>query len=541
MAERTHLSIGEVLSLLREEFPDVTISKIRFLESQGLVDPERTPSGYRKFYDHDVERLRWILRQQRENFLPLKVIRGRLSEGADRKPPVEHTAEHPAMTPPRPPSSSVASVTELHPGSSGTSQRLFEPESPEGSRGAQSEGSRGTQPQGSQGTPPETQAPPPARTSKPGGPEDQSATDNGRAARSDAPAGSAGGTEGASTASSGQAAQAPTGSKGSVPAAKSAPPFDQEAEESTRGQEATSSSSSSTADDSSAASAGGTQPAGAKPRRSRNRSGLFGGEAAPAGESEGDARGSAKRQKRGPAKGRSGAAAEGGEAVEGSAQEPAPADQKPASKPEAPASKPEAPASKPEAPAAETKAPASKPEAPAAETKAPAAAQAPEASEKPAQGPAAEEPAAKATSGDSRDSSAQRSRRARAEAEDNSYTLEELAQACGMAEEDLSQLAQFGLIVPVGSANGTFYPPEALDIAKAASGFADHGIEARHLRAWRTSAEREASLFEQVVIPLVRQRNPESRQRAASMLEELGANSNRLHDALLRRALDQIH
>src|SRR5580692_2320639 len=83
MAERSHLSIGEVLSLLREEFPDVTISKIRFLESQGLVDPERTPSGYRKFYDHDVDRLRWILRQQRENFLPLKIIRGRLTEQAD--------------------------------------------------------------------------------------------------------------------------------------------------------------------------------------------------------------------------------------------------------------------------------------------------------------------------------------------------------------------------------------------------------------------------------------------------------------------------
>lgn len=76
--ERDHLSIGEVLSLLKEEFPDVTISKIRFLESQGLLDPERTPSGYRKFYEPDVERLRWILRQQKENFLPLKVIRGRL-------------------------------------------------------------------------------------------------------------------------------------------------------------------------------------------------------------------------------------------------------------------------------------------------------------------------------------------------------------------------------------------------------------------------------------------------------------------------------
>ena len=80
MSGRTYLSIGDVLTLLRQEFPDVTISKIRFLESQGLVNPERTPSGYRKFYDHDVERLRWVLRQQREHFLPLKVIKDRLDD-----------------------------------------------------------------------------------------------------------------------------------------------------------------------------------------------------------------------------------------------------------------------------------------------------------------------------------------------------------------------------------------------------------------------------------------------------------------------------
>ncbi|MHB1499008.1 MAG: MerR family transcriptional regulator, partial [Acidimicrobiales bacterium] len=85
MAGRSHLSIGEVLSLLQDEFPDVTISKIRFLESQGLVDPERTPSGYRKFYEEDIERLRWVLRQQRDAFLPLKVIRGRL-EGQESLP-----------------------------------------------------------------------------------------------------------------------------------------------------------------------------------------------------------------------------------------------------------------------------------------------------------------------------------------------------------------------------------------------------------------------------------------------------------------------
>jgi DNA-binding transcriptional MerR regulator len=91
--DRAYLSIGEVLALLKEEFPDVTISKIRFLESQGLLDPERTPSGYRKFYDTDVERLRWILRQQREHFLPLKVIKGRLRGGSEV---VEDVAAEPA-------------------------------------------------------------------------------------------------------------------------------------------------------------------------------------------------------------------------------------------------------------------------------------------------------------------------------------------------------------------------------------------------------------------------------------------------------------
>jgi DNA-binding transcriptional MerR regulator len=81
MPERRHSSIGEVLSLLQIDFPDVTISKIRFLESQGLLNPERTPSGYRKFHDEDIERLRWILTEQRDHFLPLKVIKGRLASG----------------------------------------------------------------------------------------------------------------------------------------------------------------------------------------------------------------------------------------------------------------------------------------------------------------------------------------------------------------------------------------------------------------------------------------------------------------------------
>jgi len=79
--DRPYLSIGEVLDLLVSEFPEITISKIRFLESRGLIDPERTTAGYRKFYDEDIERLRVILREQKENYLPLKVIRQRLESG----------------------------------------------------------------------------------------------------------------------------------------------------------------------------------------------------------------------------------------------------------------------------------------------------------------------------------------------------------------------------------------------------------------------------------------------------------------------------
>jgi DNA-binding transcriptional MerR regulator len=77
-ASRDYLSIGEVLVTLKPEFPDITISKIRFLESEGLIDPERTASGYRKFYDRDVQRLRTILKLQRDEYLPLRVIRERL-------------------------------------------------------------------------------------------------------------------------------------------------------------------------------------------------------------------------------------------------------------------------------------------------------------------------------------------------------------------------------------------------------------------------------------------------------------------------------
>jgi DNA-binding transcriptional MerR regulator len=79
MADQTPLTIGEVINLLREEFPDVSVSKVRFLESQGLLAPGRSEGGYRLFDRDDVDRIQFILRQQRDHFLPLKVIKSRLT------------------------------------------------------------------------------------------------------------------------------------------------------------------------------------------------------------------------------------------------------------------------------------------------------------------------------------------------------------------------------------------------------------------------------------------------------------------------------
>jgi len=99
---RAYLSIGEVLGKLRGDFPDITISKIRFLESEGLIDPQRTPSGYRKFTSIDLERLRYVLSAQRYQYLPLRVIKENL-DALDR-------GLEPASTPGAAPTPRLASV-----------------------------------------------------------------------------------------------------------------------------------------------------------------------------------------------------------------------------------------------------------------------------------------------------------------------------------------------------------------------------------------------------------------------------------------------
>jgi DNA-binding transcriptional MerR regulator len=97
-SSRARLSIGEVLGQLRGDFPGLNISKIRFLEAEGLIEPERTPSGYRKFSHRDVDRLRYVLTCQREHYLPLKVIREHL-DAIDRglEPPSLNGASSPQV------------------------------------------------------------------------------------------------------------------------------------------------------------------------------------------------------------------------------------------------------------------------------------------------------------------------------------------------------------------------------------------------------------------------------------------------------------
>jgi DNA-binding transcriptional MerR regulator len=111
------MSIGEVLGILKPEFPDITVSKIRFLEGAGLVQPDRSASGYRKFSEDDVARLRFVLRAQRDQYLPLRVIRQRLSDlervgGLDAR-------DRPAPDPRARPGEGSAAGTEAGPGAPG--------------------------------------------------------------------------------------------------------------------------------------------------------------------------------------------------------------------------------------------------------------------------------------------------------------------------------------------------------------------------------------------------------------------------------------
>ena len=113
-------TIGQVLESIRGEFPDISVSKVRYLENEGLISPERDhPSGYRRFYPADVERLLFVLRAQRDRYLPLKVIREELA-AMDRGEVPPETADATVPTTPQ-----NAEPSRRQPRQPGTQRQLF--------------------------------------------------------------------------------------------------------------------------------------------------------------------------------------------------------------------------------------------------------------------------------------------------------------------------------------------------------------------------------------------------------------------------------
>lgn len=349
LPERPYLSIGEVLGLLLDEFPDVSISKIRFLESQGLIGPERTPSGYRKFYDADVERLRVILREQRENFLPLRVIRDRLESGE-----IDDTG---GQSVPR----AARRAADDEPGDERASS---EPgRAPLASRGETSETTTSGGPSGPGSSPAGPGSPTPGGRGASAGRSDHFADDTDDADDSD----DSDDTDGVDVA-----------------------PHDV--------------------------------------RTSNHPAAMH---------------------------------------------RPAPAPQPPSAPPRA------------------------------------ADFFAPGGDVPPTMLPV----------------------------ERSEYSAGDVCALARLTARQLGELESFGLVSPTGTGTTAIYSPNDLAIATIAAKFMERGIEARHLRAWKQAAEREAALFEQLIAPMLRQRNPQSRQMAADTLGELSGLGEQLRDALLRIAL----
>jgi hypothetical protein len=120
-----------------------------------------------------------------------------------------------------------------------------------------------------------------------------------------------------------------------------------------------------------------------------------------------------------------------------------------------------------------------------------------------------------------------------------SMTLDELSTACGLSPAEIGELERYGLLGgrPVGGT--VYFDEEALIVANLAAGFMRFGVEARHLRMYKVAAEREAGFYEQVIMPLVKQRNPAARKQAVDTLRHLSSLGQSLHAAMLRAALRQ--
>jgi DNA-binding transcriptional MerR regulator len=118
-----------------------------------------------------------------------------------------------------------------------------------------------------------------------------------------------------------------------------------------------------------------------------------------------------------------------------------------------------------------------------------------------------------------------------------SLSVDELSSASGLTREQLHDLEEYGLLSGQRVGSDTYYDGDALMIAQKSAAFLRHGIEPRHLRMFKVAAEREAGFLEQVVMPMLKQRNPAARQQAVELLSELAGLGQSLRAALLRHAL----
>ena len=116
-------------------------------------------------------------------------------------------------------------------------------------------------------------------------------------------------------------------------------------------------------------------------------------------------------------------------------------------------------------------------------------------------------------------------------------TSDQLCASTGLSRRELAEVERYGLVSGKTSGSTTYYDPDAADCARLAAVFLRHGVEPRHLRLYRNGADREAALFEQVVLPLVKQRNPQARAHAVEALRDLVTQGGQLREALLRQSL----
>ncbi len=457
MSAKSYLSIGDVLTLLRQEFPDVTISKIRFLESQGLVNPERTPSGYRKFYEQDVERLRWVLRQQREHFLPLKVIKDRLDDDPSESEAVE-----------------VAPVA--------------------------GSGSGSPAPVGAAEGGAERRVP----SRMEAGAEDRSAdpTTDRAAHRAEMP-------------TDDRRAEEPVLVGHRVSTEHRAG-----AEESRAGRHAPSNVIGSGSTLPGIETAGGNSPAGGGSNAAAAGSAVTGPSATSPGASVSHrARGVDHPTDRTAALGvmddgdPSGRAAGKSETAEPTAAASGSGSRRSRATPSAPN-------------------PASRSSAGKSRSSA--------AAEPSASGPGAPLATNGATEGPDSPRTKGGSGSGHGDLNGASLSIDELSAACGLDVTMLRELQEYGLLTSASIAGVECFDEEALAVANLSARFARFGIEPRHLRLYKNAAEREAGFVEQIVLPLVRQRNPEARARAHETADELTQLGQQLRGSLLRTALGNL-